>query len=227
METTTKFLILEARSINDMDEEIFQKIRSLSQKYFKHTHHCKYHTERVYALAVKIGKKEVADLVVIKASALLHDLARSLEDDNKIDDHAIEGVKIARGILKKSNFYPEKINDVLHCIKVHRYSKDLKPESLEAKILQDADRLDMIGAIGLARVFSKTGALNNPIHDPSLHPKQKYDGISLTAINHIYEKLLKSKNKFHTASAKKMSKKRYEFVEEFLKIFLKEWIGED
>jgi uncharacterized protein len=210
-----------------MDKEIFQKIRKLSQKYFKHTHHCKFHTERVWLLAKKIGENEKADLVVITAAALLHDIARSLEDENKIDDHAVEGAKIAREILKKSKFYPEKINDVLHCIKVHRYSKALEPESLEAKIIQDADRLDMIGAIGIARVFSKAGALNNPIHDPSIPPKQKYDGISLTAVNHIYEKLLKSKNKFHTNSAKKISKKRYEFVKKFLNIFLKECIGEE
>ncbi len=210
-----------------MDKEIFQEIRKLSQKYFKHTHHCKYHTERVFSLAMKIAENEKADIEVIKAAALLHDVARSLEDENKIDDHAVEGVIIARRILKKSKFYPEKINDVLHCIKVHRYSKALEPRSLEAKIIQDADRLDMLGAIGMARLFSKAGALNNPIHDPTIPPKQKYDGISLTAVNHIYEKLLNSKNKFHTISAKAISKKRYEFIEKFLEIFLKEWSGKE
>jgi uncharacterized protein len=210
-----------------MDKEIFADIRQLSQKYFKHTHHCKFHTERVYSLATRIGLIEKADLEVIKAAALLHDVGRSLEDENKISDHAIEGTIIAKKILIKSKFNPEKINDVIHCIKVHRYSKALEPKSLEAKIIQDSDRLDMIGAIGIARVFSRAGAINNPIHDPSIPPKISYDGKSLTAVNHIYEKLLKSKNKFHTISAKTISKKRYEFVEKFLKRFLMEWIGKE
>ncbi|MCW3997829.1 MAG: HD domain-containing protein [Candidatus Bathyarchaeota archaeon] len=177
-------------------------------------------------MATKIGQKEKADLKVIKAAALLHDVARSLEDEGKISDHAAEGAKIAQIILRKIKFYPEKIEEVIHCIKVHRYSKRLKPKSLEAKIIQDTDRLDMLGAIGIARVFSRAGWINIPIHDPSIPPKKIYDGKSLTAINHIYEKLLKSKNTFHTESAKKMVKKRYEFVEKFLKRFFAEWTDE-
>lgn len=206
-----------------MNKDIFLNIEKLSEKYFKHSHHCKFHTSRVLALATKIGLEEKADIEVLKAAALLHDVARSLEDENKIDDHASKGAKIARRILKKCNFSPEKVDDVIYCIKVHRFSKGLKPKSLEARIIQDADRLDMIGAIGIARVFSRAGALNHPIYDPSIPAKKVYDGKSLTAINHFYEKLLKSKNVFHTSCAKKISKNRYKFVEEFLERFLGEW----
>jgi uncharacterized protein len=209
-----------------MNKDVFEDIRRLTQKYFKHAHHNKFHTQRVYSLAIKIGQKEKADLKVIKAAALLHDVARSLEDEGKIVDHATEGAKIAKAILRKTKFYPEKIEEVIHCIKVHRYSKRLKPKNLESKIIQDADRLDMLGAIGIARVFSRSGWINTPIHDPKIHPKKTYDGKSLTAINHIYEKLLKSKNTFHTESAKKIAKKRHEFVEKFLERFLAEWNGE-
>lgn len=208
-----------------MDKEIFEEIRRLSQNYFKHAHHNKFHTQRVYSMATKIGQKEKADLKVIKAAALLHDVARSLEDEGKIADHAFEGAKIAKAILRKTKFYPEKIDEVLHCIRVHRYSKRLKPKSFEAKIIQDSDRLDMIGAIGIARVFSRSGWINTPIYDPKIPSKKIYDGKSLTAINHIHEKLLKSKNNFHTASAKKIAKKRHEFVEKFLERFLAEWNG--
>ena len=179
-----------------MNKEIIKNIEKLSEKYFKHSHHCKFHTQRVLALATKIGLEEKADMEVLKAAALLHDVGRSLEDKKKNVDHAIEGSKIAKRILKKCNFSTEKIDDVIYCIEVHRFSKRLKPKSLEAKIIQDADRLDMIGAIGIARVFSRAGALNNPIYDPSIPQKKIYDGESLTAINHIYEKLLKSRNVF-------------------------------
>ena len=206
-----------------MNEKIFLQIEKLSDKYFKHSHHCKFHTKRVLALAIKIGLEEEADLEVLKAAALLHDVARSLEDEKKIEDHALEGSKIAKRILKRCNFSTEKIEDVIYCIRVHRYSKKIKPKSLEAKIIQDADRLDMIGAIGIARAFSRAGAFNNPIYDPTILPKKTYGGESLTAINHIYEKLLTSKNVFNTSSAKKISKKRFRFVEKFLKRFLVEW----
>jgi uncharacterized protein len=206
-----------------MRNDVFLKVRKFSERYFLHKHHSKFHSKRVYLLAIKIGLKEKADLDVIKAAALLHDIARGLEDENEIKDHAIEGGKIAKKILIKSKFSPEKIDDVIYCIKVHRFSKGLIPKSLEAKIIQDADRLDMIGAIGIARVFLRAGAMNTPIYDPLLPPKKKYDGKSVTAINHIYEKLLKSKNVFHTSPAKEMAKKRYRFVEKFLKRFLMEW----
>jgi uncharacterized protein len=109
---------------------------------------------------------------------------------------------------------------------VHRFRKGVKAENLEAKILQDADRLDIIGAIGIARVFSRGGWENMPIHDPSIPPKERYDGRSLTSVNHIYEKILKVKGSFNTSTAKELAEERHKFVEQFLERFLKEWKGE-
>lgn len=209
-----------------LDDSVFEEIRKRSEKFFRHSHHSKSHVERVYNLAVRIAKEENADLDIIRAAALLHDIARALEDEGKIEDHAVKGAKVARKMLEEVNFPKEKRDKVVHCIEVHRFRKDVKAENLEAKILQDADRLDIIGAIGIARVFARGGWENMPIHDPSIPPKEKYNGRSLTSVNHIYEKILKVKDTFNTSTAREFAKERHRFVEQFLERFLKEWKGE-
>jgi len=209
-----------------VDDSVFNDIRRGGEEFLRHSHHGKAHVERVYNLAVRIGAEENADLDVIKAAALLHDIARSMEDEGEIDDHATEGAKMARKILEEVDFPERKISEVIHCIKAHRFRGGLEARSLEARILQDADRLDIIGAIGLARVFARGGWANLPIHDPAIPPKGKYDGRSLTSINHIYEKILKAKDTMNTRTARRIAEGRHRFVEEFLDRFLKEWDGE-
>jgi uncharacterized protein len=201
-------------------------IRKRSEEFLKHSHHSKSHVDRVYNMAVRIGQEEGADLEIIKAAVLLHDIARAKEDEGEIDDHATEGAKMARKILEESGFPKEKIAEVVHCIEVHRFRKGAEARSLEAKILQDADRLDILGAIGLARVFARGGWANLPIHDPLIPPKPRYDGKSLTSINHIYEKILKAKETMNTKTAKRIAEGRHEFVEQFVERFLKEWNGQ-
>jgi len=209
-----------------LEDAVFEEIVRKSEQFFRLSHHDKSHVERVYNLAVRIAKEEGADLDVIKAAVLLHDVARALEDEGKIEDHALESAKMARKVLKEVNFPKEKIAEVLQCIEMHRFKKGMKAESLEAKILQDADRLDIIGAIGIARVFTRGGWSNQPIHDPKIPPKEKYDGKSLTAVNHIYEKNLKVKDTINTKTAKRIAEERHRFVEQFLDRLLKEWNGE-
>jgi uncharacterized protein len=209
-----------------LNDPVFEKIKERSEEFFRHSHHSKFHVERVYNLDVRIAKEENADMDVVKAAALLHDIARAMEDEGKIEDHAVEGAKMARKVLEEVNFPKEKIDKVINCIKVHRFRKRVNIEDLEAKILQDADRLDIIGAIGIARVFARGGWENMPIYDPSIQPKERYDGRSLTSVNHIYEKILKVKDTFNTVTAKEIAKERHKFVEQFLKRFLKEWKGE-
>jgi len=209
-----------------LNDSIFEKIREKSGEFFRHSHHSKSHVERVYNLAVKIAREENADLDIVKAAALLHDIARAMEDEGKIEDHTVEGAKMARKVLEEVNFPKEKLEKVIHCIEVHRFRNNVKTESLEAKILQDADRLDMIGAIGIARVFSRGGWQNMPIHDPSIPPKERYDGRSLTSVNHFYEKILKIKDTLNTSTAKKIAEERHKFVEEFLERLFKEFKGE-
>ena len=120
-----------------MESHILNRIRKKSTKFFKFSHHDRFHTERVYNLAIHIGKKENADLTVLGAAALLHDIARAAEDEGKIVDHAFTSAQMAKEILEEVNFPMNKITKVLHCIEVHRFLKGDVSESLEAKILQD------------------------------------------------------------------------------------------
>ncbi|MEM3507486.1 MAG: HD domain-containing protein [Candidatus Bathyarchaeia archaeon] len=211
-----------------IDNTLFKRIKKESMEFYRLSHHDKFHVERVYNLALQIAKGEVenVDADVLKAAVLLHDVARVMEDEGKVKNHAAESAKIAKKILQEVGFPKEKIEKVVYCIKAHRFRTNMKPKSMEAQILQDADRLDMLGAIGIARVFNRGGWGNIPIHDPSIPPKEKYDGKSLTSVNHIYEKILKIKDTINTRTGKKIAEERHKFVEQYLQRFLKEWKGE-
>ncbi|OGZ19843.1 MAG: hypothetical protein A2654_01055 [Candidatus Nealsonbacteria bacterium RIFCSPHIGHO2_01_FULL_43_31] len=186
------------------------------------------HVERVLRMAKLISKKEGGDMETIEAAALLHDMGRTKEDKNERLDHAAEGAKMARVYLGKINFPKNKIGNVIHCIAVHRFSRGKKPETIEAEIIQDADRLDALGAIIITRVLSH-GALHGlPVYDPRIKPLKKYTGKKATAINHFYEKILKiTPSSFYTKTAQKIARQRYDFVVKFLDQFKKEWNGED
>jgi len=153
----------------------FRRMARRGEESLRLAHHARFHTERVFNLAVRIGREERAELDVIRASALLHDIARAPEDEGKVRDHAAEGAK---------------------------------PDTLEAKILRDADRSDAIGAIGIARVFTLSGWKNVPIHHPSTPPKEREDDQSLPAVNHIHQKLLKIKDTLNTDTAKRITEER-------------------
>lgn len=212
-----------------MKNNFFTELKKKIKPYFeKHGGHDFTHTERVYRNAIKISKEENVDLDVVKAAALLHDIARNMEDTGKIKCHAEEGAKIAKKILKEINFPKEKVEKVVHAIKVHRYSKNKKAEIKEGKIIQDADRLDALGAICIARVFRYGAKEGRPIYDPKIPPKQKYEDNAETSINHFYEKIFKIKPEtFKTKKAKSIAKKRYNFVKNFVYQFIKEWKGRD
>jgi len=212
-----------------MKNNFLTELKKKIKPYFeKHGGHDFTHTERVYRNAIKISKGENVDLDVIKAAALLHDIARNMEDTRKIRCHAKEGAKIAKRILKEINFPEEKIEKVVHAIKVHRYSKNKKAETKEAEIIQDADRLDALGAICIARIFRYGAKEGRPIYDPKIPSKQKYEGNAKTSINHFYEKILKIKPEtFKTKKARSMAEKRYKFVKNFVNQFIKEWEGRD
>lgn len=161
------------------------------------------HTDRVRKLSLQIGKKENADLEVVEIAALLHDIAR---DKDIEEHHAIEGARMAREILTKMH-YP-KTEEVVHCIETHSFTVNKEPKTIEARVLQDADRLDAMGAIGIARCFEYHG---------------KYGG---EPIEHFHKKLLKLKNTMHTETAKRLAKGRHEFMVLFLDRFEKEKRGE-
>lgn len=175
------------------------------------------HVQRVYNLCVNIGEKEGGDLDILERAALLHDVG--INEDRK--NHEKVSARIARDLL--SDY--DKVDDVVYCIECHRFSKNMKPETLEAKILQDADRLDVLGAMGIIRTMVYTGYVNRPVHIPGKKFSENYDGKSETAINHFYEKLFKIKDSLNTKTAKKMAEKRHQYMENFLEEFFEEWDG--
>ncbi|MCK5321282.1 HD domain-containing protein [Candidatus Pacearchaeota archaeon] len=209
-----------------MEEEFFNKLKERVLPYFEDGGgHGFDHVERVYSMAIKISRGENVDMDVVRAAALLHDIARSKEDKFDVC-HAEEGVKMACEILKEVDFPVKKIKDVVHAIGVHRYSKNLKAESREAEILQDADRLDVLGAVIVGRAFEKAGKEGTIIYDSDMPIKENYGGCKTCVINHFYEKSLKiTPESFKTVKAREIAKGRYDFVKEFVERYVKELKG--
>jgi len=202
-------------------EPKLEKIKDRILKFFPKTgSHTFVHTERVYSLAVRIAEKEgKANIEVVKLAALLHNIARAAQGD-----HAIKGSKMARNILVEEGYGKEIIDHVCDCIETHRSSKRLEPRSIEGAILQDADRLDMLGAIDIARTFEKGSIKGIPRYDPDM-PLSKNAG--RTSLNNLKEKiLLITPDQFHSKFAKKLAKGRYKFIQDFIDRFEKEWTGE-
>jgi uncharacterized protein len=210
-----------------------EKILKLTKKYYKKLDgedfsHNFDHFLRVEKLAKRIGKEENADLEVIEASCLLFDIARILEDEGKAKDHAEEGAKIAREILEKINFPNEKIDNVCHSILVHRKSKNRIPETIEAKILQDSDYLDAMGAIDIARVILSSFVSKK--YKRPVYVDEPYTGNeNLSAIHYMIHKINHPKlqpENFNTKLGKDLAKERFKFSKNFVERFIKEWKGE-
>src|ERR671938_180902 len=178
------------------------------------------HILRVYKNAEAISKQEESvDLDVVLAAALLHDLIVYPKGSSKTINSADDSAEIAKKILSECKGYPrEKIEKVADAIKIHSYSKKLVPSTLEGKILQDADRLDAIGAIGIARTFSVGGSENRSLYnptDPFCKSERQLDDTQWT-LDHVKKKLMVLKNSMHTKAAKKIAEERTGFMELFL-----------
>jgi uncharacterized protein len=211
-----------------MNDNFFSELKEKIQpNYEQGGSHAFDHTQRVYNLSLKLAKGQVVDMDILKAAALLHDIARMKEDCKEVQCHAEHGAEMAKRILEKTNFPREKIEKVCYAIKVHRHRKEIKAETKEAEILQDADRLDALGAITIARMFSTGGKMNMPIYDPTKPFGKAHPGYEAESTIHaFYLKILKlTPETFKTEKAKKIAKKRYAFVEKFLKQFKLEWEG--
>jgi len=189
-----------------------------------------FHIQRVFNNALLIAKDEKEiDPLVIGLGALLHDIAdyKFHEGDETI------GPKKAREFLKSIKVDGDIIKHIENIIKNvsfkgGNFSQDFNSKELE--IIQDADRLDAIGAIGIARCFSYGGFKKRPLYNPEIVPnlnmtKEEYKNSNAPSINHFYEKLLLLKDKMNTTSAKKIAAKRHEFMELYLKQFYAEWEG--
>lgn len=189
-----------------------------------------FHIERVFKNAVLIAQEEDCDVTVVKLGALLHDIA-----DSKFHDGDEEiGPKMARTFLESENVSEGIIEHVVQIIqnisfKGGNFEKTFS--SIELEIVQDADRLDALGAIGIARTFNYGGFKNRPIYNPSIAPKlnmtkEEYKKSDSPTLNHFYEKLLLLKDKMNTETGKKLAQERHRFMETFLSQFYAEWEGE-
>lgn len=196
------------------------------------------HTMRVYGLAQRIAATiEGVDLEVLGLATLLHDIARVLEDTDKTGsvDHAILGAEMASEILKTLDFPEEVINKVIHCIQTHRFRGNKLPESIEAKILSDADKLDAIGAIGVGRAFMIAGEYGEPLYKTFDHEQYSTNILNNGRIKEFKEhspniefemKLKYIPDRLYTEEAKRIAKERVEFMEDFFERLEKEIKGE-
>lgn len=189
-----------------------------------------FHTLRVYNNALLIAKDENVDKIIIALGALLHDIADSKFHDG---DESV-GPNIAREFMFKNNVDSIVIEHVVKIIENISFKKSLddnvKFKSKELDVVQDADRLDAIGAIGIARCFNYGGFKNRKLFDPAVKPnlnmtKAEYKSSNAPTINHFYEKLLLLKNKMNTITGKKLAERRHKFMELYLDEFYAEWDG--
>lgn len=185
-----------------------------------------FHIERVYNLSRYLAEKENADSFIVEMAALLHDI-----DDWKFSSNNDNNPTNTEVFLKKIQVNEEdliKIIKIINTISFKGGVVDSSQETIEGKVVQDADRLDAIGAIGIARTFAYGGHKNRVIYDPNIEPMNfttldEVKNENNHTINHFYEKLLKLKDLMNTKSAKEIAEKRHKYMEEFLNEFYSEW----
>ena len=189
-----------------------------------------FHINRVYKNALLIAKNEKVDLFVVQLGALLHDIA----DAKFYDGDESIGPKKARDFLESQQVEETVISHIENIILFISYKSSFDHNrsfsSPELNVIQDADRLDAIGAIGIARCFNYGGFKNRSLYDPEIRPnlqmtKEEYKNSTAPSINHFYEKLLLLKDNMNTKTGKIIAQKRHSFMDEFLQQFLDEWEG--
>ena len=189
-----------------------------------------FHIQRVFNNTLLIAKDEKVDILVVSLAALLHDIADAKFNDG---DETV-GPKMAADFLSALEVEKQVIEHVVKIIENISFKSSLDSNkgfsSQELKVVQDADRLDAIGAIGIARAFNYGGFKNRELYNPDIAPnlkmtKEEYKKSKAPTLNHFYEKLLLLKDKMNTNSGKKLAEKRHQFMLEYLEQFFKEWNG--
>jgi uncharacterized protein len=202
-----------------MAGDVFTQIQERAAAYFENSRgsHDWSHTERVYRLCVRIGEKEGADLEILRIAALLHDIGREEQDSSKGQVcHAKVGAKLARSILAEVELEPDKLERVIHCIRTHRFRGKHHPETIEAKVLFDADKLDSLGAVGIGRAFLFAGEVGATVHNGGIDLTQTTSySREDTAYREFAVKLCKVKERMLTGEGRRMAEQRHHFMEQF------------
>lgn len=212
-------------------EQLIQNAAEFIKEIFQNdfSGHDFFHSMRVYRTAMKIAEAEHADMEVVALAALLHDV-----DDWKLSPATAEKKENATRFMRSQNVSESEIRQVCQIIGEVSFkgTDSVRPSTPEGKCVQDADRLDALGAIGIARTFAYGGSHNRAIYDPELPPQTamnqaQYYSSKSTSLNHFYEKLFLLEDMMNTEAGKAIARKRTRYMQEFVAEFLSEWDGSD
>jgi len=187
------------------------------------------HTLRVFRLCRQIGSAEGADMDVLMTAAFLHDIGRCYQDTSNGEVcHAEKGAQMARPIVERLPLSPEQKENILHAVRSHRFRGTQRPETLEAQVLFDADKLDAIGAVGVARAFLFAGEVGARLHNPDMNVEEARPyTIDDTGYREYKVKLSKIKDRILTREGRKLAEARHEFMVSFFRRFLNEYEGKE
>jgi len=211
-----------------MDEGVIQKIDEEAKRYFEGAEpsHDWSHVQRVYNMAIQIAEKEGGDLSIIRIATLLHDIGRQKESENPENlDHAQISVEYASKILDEYEVDSDKKEQILHCISSHRFRINKEPKSIEAKVLFDSDKLDSIGAIGIARAYSFVGEKKIKLYSNKNYLGNGYEK-EHSAVTEFLFKLSKIKDRMLTETGRLIALERHQYISDFFERLKKELGGE-
>ena len=207
-----------------------ERVSDIARRHFESagsSHRCD-HTQRVYRLGLHLSEQERADREIVALAALLHDIGRTEEDRSRGKTcHAEKGADMARKILSGEGLEEDKIDQIVHCIATHRFRGNKQPETPEAKVLFDADKLDSIGAVGIGRAFLFAGEVGAILHDKNVDPENSAPySEEDTAYREYLVKLQYIKDRMLTKSGLELAKDRHRFMTDFFERLNREVGGE-
>ncbi|AGB35974.1 HD domain-containing protein [Natronococcus occultus] len=209
---------------------MLETVRDRARPYFEDAPpaHDWHHVQRVAALAETLVAEESAsvDERSVQLAIALHDIGREREDRGEIEDHARWGARKGEAILEDVGASEETIDRTKHCIRAHRYSNDVEPETIEAEIVSDADNLDALGAVGIARAFAHGSVIGSPLYDPAVPPAEDETTAGRSQYNHFHKKILELPERMYTDAGRELAAERAAFVREYLERFEAETVGE-
>lgn len=216
--------------MSDHDAAVLKRIRRQARDHFSQARgsHDWEHTLRVHRLCRRIGEAERADLLVAEAAAYLHDIGRAHQDRaNGRLCHAEKGAALARHLLASHPLAADRRENIIHCIAAHRFRRGDPPRTLEARVLFDADKLDAIGAVGIARAFLFAGELGARLHSPEIDvTRAPAYSVDDTGYREYVVKLSKIRDRILTPAGRRLAEERHRYMTGFFDRFLEEYEGE-